>query len=82
MGIIACASCALQRFAQHGEIADVVREQQDQSRVDRMTLLERKPAVRIEQRLVELVAEFDVGFDVEPGHALNPRRSRARRPRG
>jgi hypothetical protein len=38
--------------------------------------------VRIEQRLVKLVAEFDVGFDVEPGHALNPRRSRARPPRG
>ena len=52
----------------HRDVTDVIREQQDQLRIDEMALLGREIAMRLDQRFVEVVGSGDVGFDVE-GHS-------------
>jgi hypothetical protein len=53
------ASCG-ERLLQHGQIADVVREQQHEARVELLALLVAEFAVGIDQRLVEIVGRVEV----------------------
>ena len=53
------------RFAQYFDIADVVREQQYEACVQCVAFVVRQIAMRVEQRLVEVVGRRDVGFDIE-----------------
>src|SRR5512143_478612 len=59
---------ALHRLAQHVEVADVVREQQDEACVHPLALRRIEVAVGFDQGLVEIVGRRQIGFDVEGCH--------------
>src|SRR5437762_10624578 len=57
--------CRRHRAAQYIHIADVVREQQDQLRVDQRALFVAELAVQVDQLLVEVIGRGDIGFTIE-----------------
>src|SRR5512142_2382738 len=58
----------LHRLAQHVEVADVIREEQDEPCVHPLALRRIEVAVGLDQRLVEIVGQRQIGFDVERRH--------------
>jgi hypothetical protein len=57
----------LHRFPEHGPVADVIGEEEDELGVDESALRVGQVAMQIDQVLIEVVGHGEVGFGVEHG---------------